>query len=230
MDERQREARLQTLQSELEVERRQRQAAEAEAVAARAACDELRLEVQRAGLEQPLRAQRLRRRGVLVLLVLLVMGLAATATVGVLYYQRVERTLASELARTTRARAEENRSSEQRQVDLLAELKQCRDRSPPCPPLCFAERYQTSRPDPEAAPRFELTKEAWQRSDHAKVVELARKVIEVDSRHEGARVLMGISACTLNDLAAAKEACTLLFGAALVTVQTICRRHHLEVK
>lgn len=66
------------------------------------------------------------------------------------------------------------------------------------------------------------------RGDHPRVVELARQVLSYHHSHEGARVLMGISACAMKDLAAAKEACTLLF--ALVTVQTICRRYHLEVK
>jgi len=149
MDERQRDARLQTLRAELEVESKRRAAAEAEAVAARAACDELKLEIQRAGLEGPLKRQRVHRSGALLLTVLLVMVVAAATTVGIFYYRGIQRQAADTKA-LGEGRAREHRLSSLN-TELSDSLAQCEARarrrrdSPVCPvcPVCPTTEAKT---------------------------------------------------------------------------------------
>ncbi len=257
MDERQREARLQTLETELEAERRRRLAAEAEAVAARAASDELKLQIQRTGLEAPIRAQQLRRSGLLILLVLLVMALAATATVGIVYYQKLERQLVTELE-ASRTRALElgreaesaQRTAAAKQAELQQELERCRAKPcPTCPPPCdAADDEKTASPAPPArkappapgartTPKVEhdvtlLLAEAqrefvWRRFARAR--ELTRQVLRLAPAHDGAIRLLGACSCALKDKVGASWAHERLDSGARGFLKTLCRRSGIEL-
>jgi hypothetical protein len=257
MDDRQREARLQTLETELEAERRQRRAAEAEAVAARAASDELKLQIQRAGLEEPIRAQQLRRSGLLILLVLLVMALAAAATVGIVYYRKVERQLVTELGET-RARLlllgreadAVKRAATARQEELWRELERCRAK--PCP-VCpkddapateekadpkRAGAAQSAAPAPRAAasPLGVDVTALLVRAQHeyvsrrfASARDLTRQIIRVQPSHDGAIRLLGACACALKDRVGARWAFERLDSGARAFLTEHCHRQGIEL-
>jgi hypothetical protein len=241
MDDRQREARVQTLQAELEAERRRRVAAEAEAVAARAASDELKLHVQRAGLEQPIQAQRLRRSGLLILLALLVMGLAATATIGIVYFRRVEGGLRDDLTRANRRIAElaRERIADQRAAaELTAELDAVRRRQAQASANLLACLARTPAPDaPPSAPAGDdvsqllaMAERAFSNTECPRAMEIARKVIALQPTHQRAIQILGVCACNAKNRPSAQWAHDKLTGFAKSALKQLCARNGVTLE
>lgn len=233
---------MQTLQAELEAERRRRVAAEAEAVAARAACDELKLHVQRAGLEQPIQAQRLRRSGLLILLALLVMGLAATATIGIVYYRRVEGELSDELARANRRVAELSRerlADQRTAAELKADLHEVRRRQAyvganllACQTRCPASSPDAPPSTPDAVAVSQLLAQAetaFSSTLCPRAMELARKVIALQPSNQRAIQILGVCACNLKSRVSAQWAHDKLTGFSPAALKQICERNGVRL-
>jgi hypothetical protein len=233
-----REAHLQTLRAELEAERQRRLAAEAETVAARAASDELKLQVQRAGLGGPIRRQRLFRGGALVLLVLLLMLLAAAATVGIVHFRQLER--AAELSRTRdhlvqqTEREREQARARARQGELALQLEKCRTKPCPiCPPTFPEEKAPLPGPDgkresPFAARVAEVlvqARQAYQSGQHRQARDLVRGVLRIQSDNQDAIRILGASSCAIKDRGGAKWALDRVSTASRDALRMVCRQY-----
>lgn len=179
-----------TLQAELEAERQGCLAAEAELAAARAACDELRLRCERAGIALPRGRRRLRRVGALGLAALLAMAAAAAVTVALVYHRRVEGELAGRIAaveearqRTERETARQKEDCERRERDLRGELKGC----------------QLRQSIPDAQTLLESAVAAYREGRPRQCMALARRVLDGDPGEPAAMRLYGACACASRD-------------------------------
>lgn len=202
------------------------------------------------------RLQPRRRSGLLILLVLLVMALAVTATVGIVHHRKVERQLVTELG-STRSRVLElgreaeatRRAATARQDDLQQELDRCRAKPcPTCPPPSDggadgkATRPAPSGRRPPPAPGAaasalgvdvnELVVRAqreYVERRFASARELARRALQLQSTHDGATRVLGASSCALKDRASASWAHERLGSGARVHLEALCRRSGIEL-